>query len=277
MADFFAHIANCLIGGTQFERDGSHTLRLDIQNKQIEVIQRPELFQNINLRDSFHGKQVKTTKVIVFNVGEDELENVRSMIYSLCNILSFITCSQVVFYGQEYPKNTSFWAVIGKTNIYRNIIEIKDGRIVQEFIQTVWENFTSVKKVRKLDMIFDYIHNANYPGSTVESKLIFSFVTLESLKHTYAKSKGIPFKNKHFRKPNNKSYSFIELLECMFQEVGITFRNKKNIKNLRDEIIHSGISQFDFNYNYNVFNDIQNLIRQYLIKLLGYQKNFKSL
>lgn len=191
MPDFNAHIANCLICGDIFEKDGSTKLSLFLEEKDIELIQKPGILRTNKLRDNFHGRLFPSTTLIVKDVTEVELPDVLDLIKSLCFLLSFITCSQVVFYGQKYPKHTSFWAIVGKTNIYGNLIDIRDGEIVKDFIITAWKKYRQVQKERRLDMIFDYLHNANYPGDTVESKLIFSFITLESLKYTFALNKKI--------------------------------------------------------------------------------------
>lgn len=275
MAEFVAHIANCLMIGNKFENDGSSSIKFNLGQREIVITQRPEIAANFKNLSSLHGRTVNSTKVVVLNVDVNEIEDVRDLIFSLCFILSFITCSQVVFHSQEYPKSSSSWAIVGKTSIYHNVLDIRDGDAVADFIRTVWVKFISIEKNRRLDMIFDYIHHALYPGSTIESKLAFTFVTLESLKYTFAKAKGYPFIGGYFRKPNNKIYSFGYLLEQMFKEVGMIFKSKVEIEDLRNEIIHSGISKYDFNYNYKVFMETQNLIREYLIKLLGYSNFYK--
>lgn len=273
MPNFIAYLANCLIMRNKFSSDGSSSLTLNLDNKAIILVQTPQITSSTSSLHDFHGKSVHSTKILIHDVEENEVENIKTLIYSLCNVLSFITCSQVRFYGHEFPKHYSFWAIGGKTNIYHPVIEIRDGNLVREFIQSVWLKFIEFEKIRRLDMVFDYIHNANYPGSTIESKLVFSFVTLESLKHSFAEIKGYPFIGGYFRKSDKKkAFSFIELLEQMFLEVGVIFNDKGDIKNLRDELIHSGISTKDFNYNYKVFKIAQNLIREYLIRLLGWSK-----
>lgn len=271
MAVFVAHIANLLMIGNKFEKDGSSYIELKLGDKQLIVIQDPQITIDYKNLASFHGRFVNTTKVIVLDVETNELDDVRDLIYSLCCLFSFIACSQVVFHSQEYPKSTSSWAIVGKTNIYHNVFDIGIGEVVAEFIQTVWDRFIAIKNERRLDIIFDYLHNASYPGSTIESKLVFSFVTLESLKCTYAESKGYPFIKGKYRKSDLKTpYKFIELLEEMFDDIGVVFNNKERIERLRNEIIHSGLSRHDFNYNFEIFVYTQNLIREYLIKLLGY-------
>jgi hypothetical protein len=277
LSTFIAHITNCLIIGNKLEEDGSSSIHLKLDNKEIKIIQKPEIASSISLMNDFQGRLVFTTKMLINNVENDEIESMRSLVHSVCYILSFLTCSQVVFYRQEFPKHPSVGAIVGKTNIYNSVIDIKNGKSVIDFIQSVWQKFIAYEKTRRLDMIIDYIHNANYPGSTVESKLVFSFVTLESLKYTFAESRKYPIIKGYFRKSDLKTpFSFIELLEQMFLEVGMVFNNKANIKDLRDEIIHSGLSRNDFNYNYKIFIHAQNLIREYLIKLLGYSNSFNK-
>src|SRR5690606_16607493 len=122
----------------------------------------------------------------------------------------------VVFHSQVYPKSSSSWAIVGKTSIYHNVFDFGNGEVIADFIHTVWHSFISIEKEKRLDMIFDYIHHALYPGSTIESKLVFSFITLESLKFSFAKTKGYPFERNYFRKLNGKAFSFNELLEQMF-------------------------------------------------------------
>jgi len=296
LADFTAHIANLLMIGNKFEIDGTSYIELKLGERQIKIIQNPNIATIYKNLSSCHGRLVSTTKVIVTDVETDEIEDVRNMIFSLCCLLSFITCSQVVFHSQEYPKSSSSWAIVGKTSIYHNVLDIGNGEVVADFIQTVWDRFISIEKDRRLDMIFDYIHHALYPGSTVESKLVFTFVTLESLKYTFALSKGYPFIDGFFRKLNQKKNNlptpinwllkrifkeskvgFNKLLLQMFKEekITITKAEMKKIISLRNEIIHSGISQSNFNFNFKVFIETQNLIREYLIKLLGYSDFYK--
>lgn len=277
MPDFVARIANCLVCGNVLESDGSSKLILCLENRDVELIQASEIQKTTNLRDNFQGKLVPTSTLIIKNVQENDLSDVRDFIFSFCFLMSFITCSQVVFYSQKFPKNSSTWAVVGKVNIYGNVIDFRNGSVVKDFIVTVWDKFRSEQKARRLDMIFDYLHNANYPGSTIESKLVFSFVTLESLKYTFALQNKIPFAKGFFRKPNNSTYGLLELLQKMFAEVDIGFNNKTVIKSLRDEIIHSGLSQKDFSYNFNVYREVQNLIRNYLCALIGYNKKILSI
>ncbi len=276
MPDFIAHIANCLIVGDVFEKDGFTKLSLFLEKKNIELIQKPEILRTSKRLENFHGKLFFSTTLIVKDVTEDELPYVQDLIYSLCFLLSFISCSQVVFYAQKYPKHSSLWAIVGKADIYHNLIDIRDGAIVKDFIITVWKKYRQVQKERRLDMIFDYLHNANYSDDTVESKLVFSFITLESLKYTFALNKKISFDKGFFRKSNDKAYGFIELLDKMFSEVEIKFTNKKTINSLRNEIIHSGLSQQDSSHNFKIYKEVQNLIRSYLCKLIGYNKVIRN-
>lgn len=284
MADFIAYVANCLIWGEHELK----CLSLSLENKNITILQNPFIINENKLRDKFHGYFVKSTIIKVADVELNEVDEVKKIIRSLCNLLSFITCSEVVFYGQKYPRHTSYWNGVGKTNIYHPLVEIKDGKLVREFIETTWNKFRQIEQSRELWHIFDYIHHAIYPGPKVESKLVFSFITLESLKYTYAINKPIPSDKRGFLKPNKrklwffrsnkkKYYRFEELLDLMLKEVGIINTKLKSLVKLRNEIIHSGLSKNDFSTNFRLYKETQNLIREYLIKLLGYNGYYRKL
>ena len=111
---------------------------------------------------------------------------------------------------------------------------------------------------------------------------------MESLKYTYAVNKPIPSDKRGFLKPNKrklwffksnkkKYYRFKELLDLMLKEVGITNTKLKSLVKLRNEIIHSGLSKNDFSTNFRLYKETQNLIREYLIKLLGYNGYYRKL
>ena len=284
MADFIAYVANCLIWGEHELK----SLSLSLENKNITILQNPFIINENNLRDKFHGSFVKSTIIKVADVELNEVDEVKKIILSLCNLLSFITCSEVVFYGQEYPKHTSYHPGIGKTNIYHPLVEIKDGKLVREFIETTWNKFRQIEQSRELWHIFDYIHHAISPGPKIESKLIFSFIILESLKYTYANSRNIPSDKRGFLKPKKRNllslisnkkkyYRFEELLKLMPKEVGIIKTNRKLLVKMRNEVIHSGILINDYSTNFSMYREVQNLIRDYLVKLLGYNGYYRKL
>ena len=55
----------------------------------------------------------------------------------------------------------------------------------------------------------------------------------------------------------------------MLKETDINF-DIKEIIDLRNDIIHSGFTEKPYEHNFKIFIYCQHLIRDYLIKLLGY-------
>ena len=106
---------------------------------------------------------------------------------------------------------------------------------------------------------------------------------LESLKSTFARVENIPFVKGHFRKlsnppkpnPRNEpTISFQEMLELMLGKVGIQNAPLAQIVNLRNDIIHNGITQQTDPTNRKIFEISQDLLREYLLRLLNYQGSF---
>ena len=120
-------------------------------------------------------------------------------------------------------------------------------------------------------------------GGKTSCKLIFCFVALESLKSTFATAQKIPFVKRCFRKISNPPktklqdepcYSFEELLQNMLAAVGMHHAVLNPIVQLRNEIIHNGISQQTHAANRHVYNACQDLLREYLLRLLAYKGAF---
>ena len=274
MSDFVGLLANCLIEGDSFtEVEGikvRNKISFNLLNKTIDIIQNPNLFNNKKTQGEFQNKYVQTTKIIIHEVDESNIEEYSSLVLKLSTLLSFITNSQVVYYGYEYPAGQlkKIWASFGRTNIYHNVIELHRGDEIKNFITSTWKSFNYNYERRKLPLIFSYIFEA-FSFNTTETKLVFSYVILESLKFTYAKEKGFTFYRGYFRDNSNKKLNFNILIEMMLKEFNIVF-NVKEITELRNDIIHSGYTEKDPNHNFKIFIYCQNLIRTYLIKLLGY-------
>ncbi len=51
--------------------------------------------------------------------------------------------------------------------------------------------------------------------------------------------------------------------------------NLSAIVKLRNEIIHSGISQISFEHQKEIYDNCQDLIREYFLRLLGYTGDFR--
>ncbi len=109
----------------------------------------------------------------------------------------------------------------------------------------------------------------------LELKLATMFILLENLKSTFANEQGYDFKDGRYRKASGKPWSFKALLFDMFKVVGMSSTNLSAIVNLRNEIIHSGMSQTSHNHQEGIYDSCQDLIREYFLRLLGYTGNFR--
>jgi hypothetical protein len=275
MAELVGHLANCIIEGDSYsDVDGvkiKNKIVFQLKSKTFEIIQSPELFDNRKSLAEYQGKFIRSTRVVVNDVEEKDISYYSDVISKLASLLSFITTSQVVYTAYEYPagKIRQVLAVLGRTDIMHHVLELHRGDEIREFIVNTWENFENNYDIRKLPLIFDYISQA-FSVNTVETKLVFSYVTLESLKYTFAKEKGYTFSKGSFQDHNKKRLSFNKLIEMMLSELGIVF-NVNEITELRNDIIHSGYTEKTFDHNFKIFIYCQHIIREYLIKLLGYR------
>lgn len=273
MPDFIGHISNCLINGDSFSDINGikikNTINLFLANKSISIIQSPDfIIDRINMTE-YQNKFVQSTKIIIRDVKDKEIILCDSLIKKLSSLLSFILNSQVIYYGYEYSGLNRFWAALGYTNIFYNVLENNRGDEIKDFITSTWEQFEYNYERRKLSLIFDYIFQA-FSVNTIETKLVFSYVTLESLKYTFAKERGFKFKEGYFRDKKNIKLGFSKLVKMMLNEYSIEFDIREIIE-LRNDIIHSGYTERAPEHNFKIFIYCQHLIRNYLIKLLGYK------
>ncbi len=287
MGELIAHFANCPILGEEYSESGGHrrldTINIEHAGFHFRLVQQPDsLGFNAAHRDQFHH----TTEVYVREVTEDNLSAVQNLLHELSWLLSLAAYSDVVYFGYAFQHGTTLgqsWSVSGRLRHFRPMIETRDGTAVRNYLESVWPAFTALCQTRKLNIIVHYILLADKPEQPLEAGLIFSFVALESLKSTFAVAQGIPFVKRCFRKISSPPkprlrdepcYSFEELLEEMFAAVGMYNAAINPIVQLRNEIIHNGISQQTHAANRHVYNACQDLLREYLLRLLGYNGSF---
>ena len=77
-----------------------------------------------------------------------------------------------------------------------------------------------------------------------------------------------------YRKASGKKWSFKALLLDMFKQVNMPSPDLSAIVDLRNDIIHSGISQTSGDHQQDIYDNCQDLVREYLLRLLGYTGNF---
>ena len=282
-----ASVANCLMGGDSITHTGDSWIcdlvTFDCGGYQFKFRQKPEVI-NGNL-DLFKGAFAETTEVTVADVAEDQVQEVKTAIERICWLLSFAGTCQVVPFEYEYPNGsglTHTFAVSGVAQYFRPVFEISNGTQVKSFVEQTYNQYARLEQTRKLNVIIHYLNQAEAPApQPMEIKLILVFVALESLKHTFAESQGFRFKDGNFRKPewmprdkNKKNtYWFKELVEMMLKEVSMSY-DLTAAKKLRNDLIHSGLSMEPYNVQSELYADVHDLIREYLLRLLGYRGHY---
>jgi hypothetical protein len=280
-----AYVANCLMAGDQITRrpDGSWIRDLvcfKCDGWELRFRQRPDVAHGKT--EPLRGTFCETTTVQVKEVRPNQLESVLEVLDAICWLLSFAGQSRVICYGYEFKRGSTtghFKSVVGIAIDFRPPINIRDGAAVKTFVEQTYPSFRRLKGKRKLPVVFDYLVQAERPSQPTEIRLLLLFVTMESLKDTYAREVGIPYAKGSYRKPARKparlgaSFTFGELVLQMLRSVGMR-RAVKQIVALRNEIIHSGLSRKPHSRQWQMYERVQDLVREYLVRLLGYQGVF---
>jgi hypothetical protein len=280
-----AYVANCLIGGDEVTHglDGSwvrDVVRFKCDRWEFRFRQRPDVAKGQT--EPLKGTLCETTTVVVEDVEPDDLEKVLQTLDAICWLLSFASQSRVLSYGYEFPKGeptAHFKSVVGMANYFRPPFHLQDTAAIKGFVQQSFPEYKRLNKKRKLAAVFDYLVQAECPTQPMEVQLLLMFVTLESLKDTFARTVGIPYMKGFYRKPTGKSgklgasFTFEELLSRMLESVRMR-RGLKQVIALRNEIIHSGLSRKSPAQQWRLYERVQDLVREYLFRLLGYHGEF---
>jgi len=142
------------------------------------------------------------------------------------------------------------------------------------FLEQTWSTFHALKASRQLDIVFDYFVLSQLNRQPIELQLLISFVLLENLKSTFAQEQGYPFEDGKFKsRPGGNELPFKELLKRMLEAVGMMPDLSKIIR-LRNEIVHSGITQLPAQERAEIWRFTQDVIREYLVRLLNYQGDY---
>ena len=273
-----AYVANCLIGGETMTQSGSSFSRnrvtLSCGGFTFLFIQCQEVV--LGQISQFEGRHAETTQVVVENVEVGELPKVLKILGRICWLLSFAGMSRVVPYGYDFPDgrgNASHSGVVGFSRYFRPTLEIRDGAVVRNFVEQTYPNFARLEKRRKLPAVIDYLVQSDRPNQPSELRLITVFALLENLKDTYAKSKSFPYIGGAYRtSPGARSpkYTFQQLLCLMLKDVKMK-KGLKRVKDLRNEVNHSGLSHLSHRSQWAMYERIQDLLREYLLRLLGFR------
>lgn len=281
MSDLRAYIANCLIAGHTITINGSSWTRDTVEfncGGQIFVLK-----QKVNVItgdfSEFRGRFCETSEILVRDVAPDDVPRALAAIDRICWLLSFAGLSRVLCYGHDYPDGSvcrTRHTVAGVADFFRPTLEIRDATIIKSFVEQTYPTFVRLEKSRKLNVVIDYLLQAERQNQPTECRLIFAFVLLENLKDTYARKIGIPYIKGFFRKgPSAKAqhYNFEELLHLMFREVRMR-RGLKRVIKLRNDIIHSGLSHKSHHQRLAMYEKVHDLLREYILRLLGYHGTY---
>ncbi|PTQ05439.1 hypothetical protein CWO33_23445 [Vibrio splendidus] len=248
---------------------------LSVSGLTIELHQEPEL---INAKKSeLKGEFVESTKLVVKDIKEEDIDYVTGVVHKISNLLSFAVCSEVSFYAWniEGTNRSRVWSVRGAYNYFRPPFCCVDTSGIQRLVECSFETYSELYEERALNVVVDLLNTPEVKNLQLELKLATLFVLLENLKSTYAKSKGYKYKNGFYFSPSNKKYVFITLLQEMFESVNMEV-DLKEIKNLRNEIIHSGLSHLSHHEQLSIYGTCRDMVTEYFLRLIGYKDGFDT-
>ncbi|PPC95954.1 DUF3644 domain-containing protein [Methylotenera mobilis] len=284
MADLRAYVANCLMAGHtithHFDTSWSRNIvEFKCAEKTFIFTQHDYIVKN--QQNKFIGTFAETSEVLVKDVSANEVNTTLEELDRICWLLSFAGISRVVRYGHDYPDGSNCGArnaAIGTAEYFRTSIEIKDGETIKFFIEQTYPSYVTLEKTRNLNVVFDYLTQAERCNQPTELRLIIAFTILENLKATFARCKSIDYVGGRFIKPLKpgkkvETYSFKELLHMMFQDIGME-NNLEEIIKLRNDIIHSGVSDKSADAQFVMYAKIHDIIREYVLRLLHYHGNY---
>ena len=206
MADLRAYVANCLMAGHTITNHSDtswtrNTVIFKLGKNTFTFTQHDDIVKN--RANKLIGMFAETSEVLIKNVSTDNVDDILEELDQVCWLLSFAGLSRVVRYGYDYPDGSTLGArnsAYGTADYFRPTIELKDGETVKAFIEQTYLNYVNLEKTRKLNVVFDYLIQAERRNQPTELKLIIAFIILESLKDTFARDKNIPYIKGYYRK-----------------------------------------------------------------------------
>ncbi len=166
------------------------------------------------------------------------------------------------------------WSVIGSVGQSWCLIDIDDGAHVRHFLEQTFPRFRRLRDKRRIIACIDTLLHAEAGIAPVELRMLAAYLTLEMLKETWARRKGIKYSKGSFWRtgPRGKPmrYGFEELLRDMCAEVGMR-PSLKRLVQYRNALVHSGGLRLANRTKDRAYGAAQQLAREYLLRLLGYR------
>ena len=284
-APFIAHLANALFMGEDWiEFSGGSVrglIRLSLDGRALELRQQPGVIREKSSSD-LRGQWRHTTDLLVLETPESERDQANELTEKVAELLSLATASEVVVAGWDHAVggSTGFRrSTGGAINYSLPVIDTGDGVEVRRFFERVWGGYGRERRRRNLPAVFHYLALAEREGTPMELKLAILSIVLEQLKHSFAVSNGYEFMRASFHVPGTVKPTdatrrgFAMLLREMFAGVGMS-PSISAFVDLRNEILHSGLSARPFNELVMLEGEILALIREYLLRLIEYTGTF---
>ena len=279
---FTGHILNCFLRGelwTGNDETGAgafNRIPVRIEGTDAELIQKSARL--LGSESEFVGKQVYTTDLVVPAATPADLPTCLSSLDRIVELLMFATASEVRAAGYSMPgaePSAVRISVVGVTLHGIPVLELADGANTRKYLENAWPKYVLLRETRQLNVAFEYLVLSQKGGQPLEVKAAITFILLEHLKHTYARSVGYPFENGwNWRRRNAAGkpegrLGFKILLSEMFGAVGMTPSLEAAV-DLRNELVHSGMTALSFDALHVLLSECQDLAREYLLRLLAY-------
>ena len=266
MSNLRAYVMNSKVQGESFseEVDG-------------KVVRDTSVFTCEGQRFVLQTKPEQRAEILVENVGPQQVTATMEAIERICWLLAFATQSQVACYGHNYPDCTPHKLL---NSIHRpgqeadHVINPADGAAIRKFVDQTYPQFKALESARSLKVVIDYMLQAARPGLPMECKLVFLSVLLENLKHTYGTHLQYAIKGGKFVDPVTKArLGFQDMMNLMFSAVGMAPGLQPRV-DLRNEVLHTGVASLTHAQQKLQYDAATDLIREYLLRLLGFKGNF---
>ena len=266
MSNLRAYVMNSKVQGELFSEG------VDVQGVRDTLV-----FTCEGQRFILQTKPDQLAEILVENVAPQQVTATLEAIERICWLLAFATQSQVACYGHNYPDCTPHKLL---NSIHRpgqeadHVINPADGAAIRKFVDQTYPQFKALESARSLKVVIDYMLQAARPGLPMECKLVFLSVLLENLKHTYGTHLQYAIKGGKFVDPVTKArLDFQDMMNLMFSAVGMA-PGLQPLVDLRNEVLHTGVATLTHAQQKLQYDAATDLIREYLLRLLGFKGNF---
>lgn len=283
--DYRFLVANFLVRGEEWtelpdKKRIRNRVSLKLGGYDIDIIRTPESFDLTIAKAK--GTFAYTTDIVVHNVRPSQRRHVEQLVDEIAELLSFATMSQVVRFGGDYNGKISRQSVSGQTLYFRPALGASHGAQIKDFLVRTWPTYHRLRKRRMLNIVIAYVVTAELSHQPVEVRMLLGFVALENLKSTYAREAGYKFVKSAWRRistppKSNPAKEPIAGFEDLLREMMMAVKMKRSLKRivqLRNQIVHNGVSPRPIQSQIKGYFDTQDLAREYLLRLLGFKGTF---